>query len=137
MAHAGGRSHAEERLCEAVAILMISRRRKAMYGGFFRKQKVMSVPGIELVGEQHMGMALNSEPLRRQVTSPGGKSKHGRQGGWSRRRERHDLTTMTLRVGAAGNPRTEGFLTNFQAPAARRIRLRRLDPPPSSIPTTG
>jgi hypothetical protein len=37
MAHAGGRSQAEERLCEAAAILKISRRQKAMYGGFFRK----------------------------------------------------------------------------------------------------
>jgi hypothetical protein len=35
MAHAGGRSQAEERLCEAVAILKISRRRKALYGDFF------------------------------------------------------------------------------------------------------
>jgi hypothetical protein len=35
MAHAGGRSQAE-RLCEAAAILMISRRRKAMYGGLLR-----------------------------------------------------------------------------------------------------
>jgi hypothetical protein len=40
MAHAGGRSQAEERLSEAAAtILMISRRRKAMYGGIFRIQK--------------------------------------------------------------------------------------------------
>jgi hypothetical protein len=37
LAHAGGRSQAEERLCEAAAILMISRRRKAKYGGLFRK----------------------------------------------------------------------------------------------------
>jgi hypothetical protein len=36
MAHAGGRSQAEERLDEAAAILMITRRRKALYGGFFR-----------------------------------------------------------------------------------------------------
>jgi hypothetical protein len=35
MAHAGGRSQAEERLREAAAILRISRRRKAMYGGLF------------------------------------------------------------------------------------------------------
>jgi hypothetical protein len=35
MAHAGGRSQAEDRLCEAAAILRISRRRKAMYGGIF------------------------------------------------------------------------------------------------------
>jgi hypothetical protein len=37
MAQAGGRWHAEERLCEAVAILRISRRRKAMYAWHFRK----------------------------------------------------------------------------------------------------
>jgi hypothetical protein len=36
MAHAG-ESQAEERLCEAAAILRISRRGKAMYGGLFRK----------------------------------------------------------------------------------------------------
>jgi hypothetical protein len=35
MAHAGGRSHAEERLREAAAILRINRRRKAMYIGLF------------------------------------------------------------------------------------------------------
>jgi predicted amidohydrolase YtcJ len=35
MTHAGGRSQAEERLGEAAAILTISRRRKAMYGGLF------------------------------------------------------------------------------------------------------
>jgi hypothetical protein len=35
MAHAGSISQAEERLCEAAAILKISRRRKAMYGGLF------------------------------------------------------------------------------------------------------
>jgi hypothetical protein len=69
----------------------------------------MSVPGVELVGEQHQGMALTSEPLRRQATSPGGRSKFGRQGGRSRRKERHDLATTTLQVGAAGKPRTVGF----------------------------
>jgi hypothetical protein len=37
MAQAGGRSQAEERLCEAAAILRISRRRKAMYGGLVWK----------------------------------------------------------------------------------------------------
>ena len=37
MAQAGGRSQAEKRLREAAAILTISRRRKAMYGGLFRK----------------------------------------------------------------------------------------------------
>jgi hypothetical protein len=109
MAHAGGRSQAEERLCEAAAILGISRRRKAMYGGFFRKTKLMSVPGVELVGEQHQGKALTSEPPRRHDTSTGGRSKLGRQGGQSRRKERQDLATTTLRVGAAGKPRTEGF----------------------------
>jgi hypothetical protein len=36
-AQAGGRSQTEERLCEAAAILRISRRRKALYGGLFRK----------------------------------------------------------------------------------------------------
>jgi hypothetical protein len=35
MAHAGGRSHAVERLGEAAAIMRINRRRKALYGGFF------------------------------------------------------------------------------------------------------
>jgi hypothetical protein len=34
--------------------------------------KLMSVPGVELVGEQHQGWALTSEPPCRQVTSPGG-----------------------------------------------------------------
>jgi hypothetical protein len=33
--HAGGRSQAKKGLGEAAAILMISRRRKAMYGEFF------------------------------------------------------------------------------------------------------
>jgi hypothetical protein len=37
MAEAGGLSQAEERLFEAAAILRISRRRKAMYIGLFRK----------------------------------------------------------------------------------------------------
>jgi hypothetical protein len=37
MAHAGGRSQAEGRLGEAVAILIISRRRKALYIGRFWK----------------------------------------------------------------------------------------------------
>jgi hypothetical protein len=37
MAHAGGRSQTEERLCEAATILGMSRRLKALYGGFFRK----------------------------------------------------------------------------------------------------
>jgi hypothetical protein len=72
MAHAGGRSQAEERLFEAAAILWISRRRKALYGGLFRKTKPMSIPGVELVGKQHQG-ELTSEPPRRQATSPGGK----------------------------------------------------------------
>jgi hypothetical protein len=36
-ARAGGVSHTEERLRVAAAILRISRRRKAMYGGLFRK----------------------------------------------------------------------------------------------------
>jgi hypothetical protein len=35
MAHAGGQSQTEERLCEEAAILKISRRRKAMHGGLF------------------------------------------------------------------------------------------------------
>jgi hypothetical protein len=69
----------------------------------------MSVPGVELVGEQHQGRALTSEPLRREDTSSGGRSKLGRQGGRSQRRERQDLATTTLWVGAAGKPRTEGF----------------------------
>jgi hypothetical protein len=53
MAHAGGRAQAEDRLCEVVAILIINLRRKAMYGGLFRIQKIVSVPGVEPVGEQH------------------------------------------------------------------------------------
>jgi hypothetical protein len=44
MAHAGGRSQAEERLDEASAILWINRRRKAMYGGIFRIQKFFPYP---------------------------------------------------------------------------------------------
>jgi hypothetical protein len=64
----------------------------------------MSVPGVELVGEQHHGKAHTSEPIRRQATSPGGRSGLGRKGGRSRRKERHDM-----RVGAAGKPRTEGI----------------------------
>jgi hypothetical protein len=39
MAHAGGQSQPEERLCEAAAILRISRRRKPCMKGFFRKLK--------------------------------------------------------------------------------------------------
>jgi hypothetical protein len=39
MAHAGDRSQVKERLGEAAAILKISRRRKAMYGGLFWKLK--------------------------------------------------------------------------------------------------
>jgi hypothetical protein len=35
MAQVGGRSQAEERLIEAAAIIRISRRRKALYGGLF------------------------------------------------------------------------------------------------------
>jgi hypothetical protein len=54
MAHVGGRSQAEERLCEAAAILRISRHRKALKGGLFGNE-LMSVPGVELVGEHHQG----------------------------------------------------------------------------------
>jgi hypothetical protein len=108
MPQAGGRSQTEALLCEAAATLGISRRRKAMYGGLFRKIKLMSVPGVELAGKQHQG-ELTSEPLRRQATSPGVWRKLGRQGGRSRRKERHDLAATTLRVDAAGKPRTEGF----------------------------
>jgi hypothetical protein len=110
MAHADGRSQAEERLGEAVAILRIIRRRKAMYEGLFSVTKIMSVPGVELVGEWHQGRALTRRLLRRQVTSPGGRRTIGRQGGWSRRGKRHNLATMTLGVGAANKPRTEGFV---------------------------
>jgi Rps23 Pro-64 3,4-dihydroxylase Tpa1-like proline 4-hydroxylase len=39
MAQAGGRSQSQEGLREATAILKISRRWKAMYGGLFRKLK--------------------------------------------------------------------------------------------------
>jgi hypothetical protein len=38
--------------------------------------KLMFVPGVEQVGEQHHGRALTSEPLRRKVTSPGLKKLH-------------------------------------------------------------
>jgi hypothetical protein len=76
----------------------------------FLEIKLMSVPGIELVGEQHQGRALTRETPRRHDTSPGGgRSKLGRQGGQSRRKERQDLASTTLRVGAAGKPRTENF----------------------------
>jgi hypothetical protein len=88
-AHAGGRSQAEERLSEAAAILGISRHRKALYGGLFWKTKLMSLPGVELVGKQHQG-ELTSEPPRRPATSPGGRSKLGRQGGRSRRKKRFE-----------------------------------------------
>jgi hypothetical protein len=80
MAQVGGRSQAEERLSEAAAILRIGRRRKAMYGGLFGI-KLMSVPGVELVGEQHQGRALTNEPPRRHDTSPRGGRRLGRQGG--------------------------------------------------------
>jgi hypothetical protein len=55
----------------------------------FSDTKVMSVPGVELVAKQHQGKALTSEPPRRQATSPGGRSELWRQGGRSRRHERH------------------------------------------------
>jgi hypothetical protein len=48
MAQVGGRSQAEERLCEAAAILMISRRRKALYGGLFRKLNYCPYPASSL-----------------------------------------------------------------------------------------
>jgi hypothetical protein len=46
----------------------------------------MSVPNVDLIGEQHQGRALTSEPLRRQDTSPGsgvslGGKEAGRDGG--------------------------------------------------------
>jgi hypothetical protein len=63
----------------------------------------MSVPGVELVGKQQQGRALTSEPLRRQATSPGGRSKLGRQGGRSRRGERHETKPETApRFGGSG-----------------------------------
>jgi hypothetical protein len=74
-----------------------------MYGGQFRKTKLMSVPGVELVGKQHKG-ELTSEPPRRQATSPGRRSELGRQGGRPRRKERQDLAAPTR-----SKPRTEGF----------------------------
>jgi hypothetical protein len=46
--HAGARSQAEKRVDDAVAILMSSRRRKAMYGGHFRKLKIISAPSVEV-----------------------------------------------------------------------------------------
>jgi hypothetical protein len=85
MAQAGGRSQAEEQLGEAAAILRISHRRKAMYGGLLSDTQIMSVPGVKLVVEQHQGRALTRRLLRRQATSPGGRRTIGRQGGWSRR----------------------------------------------------
>ena len=110
MTQDGGESHTKERLQEAAAILRISRRRKALYGGLFWILKIMSVPGVELVGEQHQGRALTSASLRRPASSPGGRSQLGRQGGQSRWEERHDLAATTLWVGAAGKPGTEGFV---------------------------
>jgi hypothetical protein len=47
----------------------------------FLEIKLMSVPGVELVGEQHWGRELASEPPRRHDASPGGRSKLRRQGG--------------------------------------------------------
>jgi hypothetical protein len=91
------------------AILRISRRRKALYGGIFWQLKIMSVPGVELVGKQHHGMALTGRQLRRHAKSPGWRSTLERQGAWSPRGERHDQAKTTFRVGAAGKPRTEGF----------------------------
>jgi hypothetical protein len=81
MTHADGRSQAEKRLGEAAAILRISRRWKAMHGSLFWKLKTMSIPGVEPFGKHHQGMALTIGPLRRQVTSPRGRSTLGRQGG--------------------------------------------------------
>jgi hypothetical protein len=75
----------------------------------FSETKLMTVRGVELVGKQHQGKALTTEPPRRKATSPGGRSKPRRQGGRSRRQERHDLAATTLWVGAAGKPCTEGF----------------------------
>jgi hypothetical protein len=94
----------------------------------------MSIPGVELVGEQHKGMALTSEPLRRRATPPGGRSKLWRQGGRSRRWERHDLAATTLWVGAAGNP-VRRVLTNFRAPARPDGSGYGDLPPPSWTPT--
>jgi hypothetical protein len=59
MAHAGGRSQTEEQLGEAAAIVKISRHRNAMYGVFFSETKIMSVPGVELLGKLHHSRALN------------------------------------------------------------------------------
>jgi hypothetical protein len=78
MTHAGGRSQAEERLGEAAAILMISRRRKALYGGLFLDTNIMLVPGVEPVGKQHHGRALTLRLLRRHASSLGGRSTLGR-----------------------------------------------------------
>jgi hypothetical protein len=72
MTHAGDRSQAEKRQGEALAIHV---RR-----GFW-KLKIMSVPGVELVGKQHHRMALTGKLLRRQATFPGGRSTLVRQGG--------------------------------------------------------
>ena len=124
MAQAGGQSQTEERLCEAAAILRISRRRKAMYGGFFSETKIMSVPGVELVGEQHRGKALTSEPLRRPAPSPRGRSQLGRQGGRSRREERQ-------RVVAA---RKRRVLFNSGRPRPARSGYGDMPPPPLRHP---
>jgi hypothetical protein len=48
MKKAGGWSQAKHRLGEAAAILRISRRQKALYGGLFWKLKILSVPGLEV-----------------------------------------------------------------------------------------
>jgi hypothetical protein len=66
MAQAGGRSHAEERRSLGSAAAG-----KPCTEGFLEIE-LMSVPGVELVGEQHKGRALTREPPRRQDTSPGG-----------------------------------------------------------------
>jgi hypothetical protein len=76
----------------------------------FSDTKIISVPGVEVVGELPHGKALIRRLLRRQAISPGGMRRIGRQGGWSRLGKRHDLATTTLGVDAAGKPRTEGFV---------------------------
>jgi hypothetical protein len=78
----------------------------------FSETKLMSVPGVELVGKRHKGKALTSEPPRRQATSSGGRSEHGRQGGRLRRQERHENTKNENMHGGfciiSGRPRLAG-----------------------------
>jgi hypothetical protein len=78
-------------------------------GGREEGTGVTTTPDFSASREAILGGALTGGLLRRKTISPRGRSTLGRQGAWSRRGERHDVATTTLRVGAAGKPRTEGF----------------------------